>query len=400
MAHSDAEPFLKETRPPSSGVFTIPSKQWDTTNLQFLHMVAGKEHKEFPKQAHSDPKRFPVPVEQVADLTNFVYGPMPQALTLRPQEITGCCSCERKYDVARDMFAEAVAEVEVKIPTMVCMFEAGMVGADVTLTPKQGQSGTSYKGTLKRGFCPGCCVNDLTLEWEGQPTKPHMSARGPSTMDNIKLCMCQPIWVGLRGSSDVVPQTQALYDASTIIRCQDMITLCCMHCKGCQNACCFAYDIAPRWTRPEDVRMLVAEKYDYEFSHRQLDAETTFEVAEGEVGELNILKTLSKAHKVDALFTGRLYMDVACGRPTVRFTNKSETQREILAGVDARYRGSLEHGNASEDDHLIVLAGLILHGMFTFPNKSNAPFRMSGASMYRGRLLPRAGGAVGAHDAV
>merc|ERR1712000_60214 len=353
--------------------------------------------KENPHRPHNEqPNRFPVPIEQVPDLTDFVYGEMPQALSLRPHEQTGCCNCDFKFDVARDMFADASAEVTVQFPKMICCFLAGMQSAPVEVAPKSGTTGTTYKGVMKKTFLPGCLGNDTTIVWEEVAGKPEMTFRMPSCVENIKTCLCQATWVGWRGTSESVPQTQALYDSSTIIRCSDACNLFCMQCKGCQNACCMSLDLAPRWTRPSDVRRLVSTKYDYEFAWRKLDEEISFEIAEGEVGELNVLRVLQPAHRVDALFTGRLYMDVKCMKPYVRFANKGEGDKSMLAAVDARYRGSVVHAQPSEEDHLIVLAGLIMHGLNTFPNKGNAPYRPGPADMFRGRLVPRMGGDGGA----
>ena len=192
--HSDAEPFLKGAAA-SQGLFTIPSRAWNTTNLSFLHNVAGKEVKENPHRPHNEqPNRFPVPIEQVPDLTDFVYGEMPQALTLRPQEQTGCCNCDFKFDVARDMFADAAAEVTIQFPKMICCFLAGMQTAPIEVTPKSGTTGVTYKGVLKRTFLPGCLGNDTTIVWEETQGKPEMKILVGASSDPESIDLSTLIW--------------------------------------------------------------------------------------------------------------------------------------------------------------------------------------------------------------
>lgn len=391
--HTDTEPFLKSMTAPSAGLFTTPSKQYDSQSLQFLHLVGGKELMERPKAPHTDPRAFPSPLSSVHDITSFVYGPLPQSLTLRPQMETGLCSgCDRKYDIARDMFADPIAEIKVAIPCNLILFNAGCSSAEVEVTPKQGVMGTVYKGVYEKNFAAGCLDNTVKLTWTGTPTKPYMSYRSPACCDNLRYALCQPVYFGWRGSSEAVPQNIALYDSSLILKCQDACSLFCLKFKTCQNACCFAMDYAPRWIRPEDVRALVLSRYDYEFAQRKLDDEISFELSEGEnTDHLNITMQLQPVHKVDLLLTSRLYQDVACCKPTVRFANGGETKKELLAAVDARYRGSLDHAHPSQDDHLIALAAATMHAMFTFPNKAKAPYAFTPADMLSGRLLPRMG---------
>jgi hypothetical protein len=379
--------------PPSGGLFTVPSKIWDSTNLEFEHLIAGKSLRETAHKPHQDPRRFPVPLEQVTDLTSFTYGAMPQALTLRPHMETGCCSgCDRKYDVARDLFADPIAEVKVAIPCNVCFFNAGCSNAEVEVYPKHGVTGVVYKGEFGKNFLAGCLDNTLKLQWSGTKSKPYMSYRSPACCDQLRYVCCQTVWIGWRGSSEAVPQNQALYDNSTIMRCNDAWSLCCLKCKTCQNACCFAMDYAPRWVRPDDIRRLILAKYDYEFAHRNIEEEINFELSEGEnTDKLSITQQLQPIQKVDLLLTSRLYQDVSCGKPTVRFANNGEGNKGLLAAVDARYRGSLDHANPSEDDHLIALAATIMHGIFTFPNKAKAPYSFTPADMLSGRLMPRGG---------
>lgn len=376
-----------------TGVFGQPSRAWNMTNLQFVHHFGGKEIKELAKRPHTEqPNRFPVPIEMVPDLTDFVYGGMPQGLTLRPRLSSACCKHEFEYDLARDLFANTVATVKVNFPLCICFWAGGMAQADVEVMSSVG--GPAYKGVLKKAFCSGCCTNDTNLIWESMPNKPRMTYRLPSQLDTCKLYACQQIWIGWRGTSEQVPQNQVLFDNSLILSCSAICNACCTKCRTCQRSCCFEYDLAPRWVRPGDVRRLVRKKYDFEFSWRKLSDETDVQYFEGEDGRITFEDPLSGAHRVDALFSSRLYMDIQCSRRNVRWSNGGAAN-DIVAAVDARYRGSLDHASPTEDDHLIVLAGLIMHALMTFPNKDNRPMRRPWAQMFRGRLLPRLGDNVG-----
>merc|ERR1712000_452956 len=160
---------------------------------------------------------------------------------------------------------------------------------------------------------------------------------------------------------------------------------CCMTCRlgctGCKNVCdgfCSRADTAPRFARAEDLRLVVLQKYDYEFACRNVEATEEVEIAQGEdSGAILMNRVLPRAHTVDALYSCRLYHDVSCGRRSVK------------------------HNVVSEDDHLIVLAGLIMQAVWFFPSKNNMWAANPPAIHNRGRLVPRQGGAnAGSNGAV
>ena len=379
--------FDGESRPPTQGLFVQPTKKWDATNLMFIHDVGSKELKEFPKiLGHTDRNRFQVPADSTADFVDFAYGPMPEALTARPIVASGCCP-SREIAIARHMFGEPVAKVEVK--GLGCAWNAGCAAADVIVQPLGNTGGVSYTGTLKRNMLPECCGNETTLEWS-TPNKPYMKLRALSTLDTCKYQFCQDVWFGWRGSSTAVPQTQALYDASRIMRICDECDLCLRQCGQCKNNCCARNDWAPRFARSEDIRRVVRDRYDYEFSCRNIAGEETVELSQAEdAEEASVLRPLPRAHLVDALYTSRLYVDVVCGKPNVAWSNDHDATHEREAAVDVRYRGSRRHAVVGEDDHLIVLGGLIMQTLFMFPGVNGAPVWGGPAWLNKGRLLPR-----------
>ena len=121
----------------AQAIFQVPSKQWNTTNLQFDHHLGGcKENQiisEVPLTALNDPgNKFAVPADSTADFTEFAYGAMPHAMSARP--ITTArefCDCNIRRDaiISRDMFGAGVARVQVAYPCCIPAFMFGCQSA-------------------------------------------------------------------------------------------------------------------------------------------------------------------------------------------------------------------------------------------------------------------------------
>jgi hypothetical protein len=364
----------------------------------YLHDINGEEVPEYPKQAPvQDGNHYEVPADSVKDWVDMMYGPLPEAMTARPVRMeVGCCP-PKKYDIARHMFGDVVATADIDLPAMICLYHGGCASAKVTVAPKEGQSGNTYEGELSKKFCGECLGNDNTLEWN-TATKPRMVYRAMSSLDSCKLQFCMDIWLGWRGTSDAVGEKWALYDNSVTLNiCQG----CKMACTGCKNIChgfCSRMDMAPRFARAEDLRKMVLTKYDAEFACRNVEQGEEFEMLQGEWSKgITIERILPRAHTVDALFSTRLYHDVVCGVPRVMWSKSDDANHEREAAVDVRYRGSVKHNVVSEDDHLIVLAALLMQAVWFFPSQDGkfcSGFASNGpAFLYQGRLVPRAGGA-------
>jgi hypothetical protein len=362
----------------SGGLFSAPATIWGRSNLQFEHRVSEKSIVEVARGPHSDPLRFPVPAQSEQDFVTYAFGAMPQALTLRPHEAS-CCSGERKYDLARGMFADSIAEVTVDTS---CLFHCGCADGAVSVTQKDKRN-VLYTGAFSKSLCAGCFDNTLKLQWSGTKSKPYMSYRSRACCDALRSCFCMEVWTGWRGSSETAPQDQVLFDSST-----SSVGSCRGCCRSSTAVCCKKnhYDFAPRWVDPEEIAGLVRGKYDYQFAHRTLEQVHP----DDEETRLLLAPVGGELQKVDLLLASRLYEDEdRCGL-TVRFANKLEINKGLLAAIDARYRGSVDHANPSEDDHLIALAAAIMHGYFTFPNTANMPYADTPSVKHSGRVLPRA----------
>ena len=399
---SDAAPSVSLPPPPQGSWLNIPSQKWDASNMMFIHDINGEEIPEYPKQAPvQDGNHYEVPADSVKDWVDMMYGPMPEALTARPVQLEfGCCP-PKKYMIARHMFGEPVAMADVDLPACICLYHGGCSAAKVTVAPKEGQSGATYEGELTKNFCGECLGNETTLKWN-TATNPKMTFRTISTLDSCKFNFCQDIWFGWRGTSDAATEGWALYDASLILNC---CMTCRLGCTGCKNVCdgfCSRADTAPRFARAEDLRLVVLQKYDYEFACRNVEATEEVEIAQGEdSGAILMNRVLPRAHTVDALYSCRLYHDVNCGRPSVMWGRDDDNDFNRQAAMDVRYRGSVKHNVVSEDDHLIVLAGLIMQAVWFFPSKNNMWAANTPAIHNRGRLVPRQGGAnAGSNGAV
>lgn len=376
--------------PPQGSWLNIPSQKWDATNMMFVHDINGQEIPEIPKAPPvQDGNHYEVPADSVKDWVDMMYGPMPEAMTARPiQQEFGCCP-PKKYQIARHMFGDAVAIADVDLPACICMYLGGCTTAKVTVTPKDGQAGVTYEGELSRKFCGECLGNETTLAWN-TATKPRMTFKAMSTLDSCKLNFCQDVWLGWRGTSESVGDKWALYDASLILNICMGCKLMCNCCKGCCVGFCSRSDTAPRFARAEDLRRVVLAKYDYEFACRNVETTEGVEVSQGEnAEELTLTRVLPAAHTVDALFSTRLYHDVVCGKPQLKFGRDDDAKHEREAAVDVRYRGSVRHNVVSEDDHLIVLAALIMQAVWFFPAKGNQ-WAANGPAFHNvGRLVPR-----------
>jgi hypothetical protein len=380
---------------PTTGLFVQPTQKWDATNLMFVHDINGTDYKEFPlAPPPPNPNRYEVPADNIADFTDVFMGPMPEALTLRPAQMEGCCPT-RDFHIARHMFGAPVAVVKVDLPSFICLWQGGCQGANVVVENMGTTGGDAYTGELRRNMCAECLGNETTLTWN-RPNKPRMVQKSPACIDTVKFNLCQPVWFGWRGTSDGAPsQDQILYDSSIILRMCDQCSVACKICTECRNSCCSKYDFAPRFARAEDLRRVILNRYDMECSFRNVKDEQSFDLEQGESAEeASYLGRLGRANNVDALFTSRLYHDVVCGKPTPVFSNPMDALHERELAIDARYRGSVRHNVVTEDDHLIVLAALVMQGVFRIPPTRG--FAWNGpAYLHRGRLVPRVGGALG-----
>lgn len=387
--------------PPQGSWLNIPSQKWDASNMMFVHDINGEEFVEFPKLPPvQDGNHYEVPADSVKDWVDMMYGPMPEAITLRPvrQEL-GCCP-PKQYHIARHMFGDAVAVADVDLPACLCLYLGGCASAKVTVAPKDGQPGQTYIGELSKNFCAECLGNVTTLQWN-TATKPKMQFKAMSTLDSCKLNFCQDVWLGFRGTSDSVGDKWSLYDASITLNICAGCKVACNMCKGCCVGCCSRADTAPRFARAEDLRQVVLAKYDYEFSCKNVTEGLEIEVSQGENqaqdGAVTLARVLPRAHNVDALVSTRLYHDVVCGKPQVMFSNERDAKHEREAALDVRYRGSVRHNVVSEDDHLIVLAAAIMQAVWFFPAKGNM-WAANGPAFHNvGRIMPRSGGSSSAH---
>lgn len=391
---ANASAFTGEVEPGADSFFKIKNVIWDKTNTFFVHRIADQDVKELTQTHHQDTNRYDIPADKEADFINYVYGPLPEALTLRPQLNDGCCACcaPVTFHVAKSMFGDPVATVNVHIGQMYLM---GCAAADVEVNPMQ-QGGRQYRGELKKKMCAELCGNETTLTWNA-PNKPYMTARGISSLDTCLYQFGVKFWLGWRGSSEAVPQRQALYDQSVTYDCYQQCSYACVMCNMCKDRCCSQDDMAPRFARSEDIRRTVAERYDYELAFNpSVEEGQDVEVGHDEGAEdPSARRKLPRAHLVDAIYTSRLYHDVICGKPNVAWGKLKDGTHEREAAIDVRYRGSRRHRVVTEDDHLIVLASLVMQGLWMFPQQNG--MRAGGvagggpAALMRGYIAQRLG---------
>jgi hypothetical protein len=377
---------------PREGIFTQPSKVWDMTNTQFMHRIAGEDKKEFAITHHRDSHRYEVPADKTPDFIPFIYGEMPQTLTLRPIVSDKCCCPPREFHIARHQFGDPIGHAKVNVGQC---FMLGCAEAEVEVAPVK-VGGPSYKGSLKKAMCGECCNNEMTLTWDTK-NKPYMTNRGISSLDTMLYECGVPFWLGWRGSSSAVPQTLMLYDASETYDCYQQCDIACSMCQLCKDRCCDVDDQAPRFARSEDLRRVVLARYDIEFACRKPAEGDEMEVGHEEgQQDPSVKRRLPRAHLVDALFTSRLYHDIICGKPNVVFGTDRDAKHEREAAIDVRYRGSRRHKVVTEDDHLIVLAGMLMYGLWMFPAtagiKAGGPMGGGPAELMRGFIRIRDGG--------
>ena len=242
-----------------------------------------------------------------------------------------------------------------------------------------------------------CGATRETLRWK-TPNEPEMSWQHWGPQEACKYQFCMDTWTGFRGRSKVeTDEHQISYDQSWIHRPYDAWRLYWANCAKMQNTCCEVLDAAPRFARAEDIRAVVAQRYDWEMSRRHVGEPADpleFNLREGNVFPAY---PLPRAHDVAALYTARLYHDVKCCFPMIRWGNTDGVDPSAMAANDVRYRGSDRHGKPTDEDHLIVLAGLILNLLHTFPASNSSGGGCAYAvnvgpqgNVRRGRLVPRA----------
>jgi hypothetical protein len=327
------------------------------------------------------------------DPTEHVYGLMSEYLTLRPLMEESCCgwACSqvRLYDVARDPFGSALAQLSIAPH---CCFSWGCGTTPVSVVQYGGGAAPPtpmYLGELNYTHClPGCLENTLKLEWSAHPSKPYMTLRKPAVLDCVKnTCCCEQVYYGWRGSSAAVAPTVFLYQSTVQVQwvtprtnndswCPTWLAVCCdpALCSCCSTR---TSEWSPNFYRfADEVRSVVRARYDVEMS-----------CVDGTGGG---------AHKVDLLLSSRLYSDTRCCEgPSVRFANRPEAagaaDPTMTAAIDARYRGSLVHQQPTEADHLIVLAAAAIQAFETFPHVARRPIlglANPGARSF-GRISPK-----------
>ena len=145
----------------------------------------------------------------------------------------------------------------------------------------------------------------------------------------------------------------------------------CSNCGRGQGDCCDVADYAPRFARTEEIRRLINSRYDWVMARRDLSREDDPVAYSRREGAHVLTYPLPNPYMVDAMFNARLYHDVTCGCPRLRWGN-SNVSREEMTAVDVRYRGSKRHAEPTLEDHLIVLAGGIINAVWTFPSTEAA----------------------------
>ena len=355
-------------------VFQRPTPVYDRRNLMFEHHFGGccsnkKMYERAQVGPHGKEGRFPVPADEVEDYSDWAYGQMPHNLTARPVfQLQLCSDCGPKgyYDISRDMFGKADGQVKIDFPCMYGCYVSGCIKADVLF---QNESGTSrVEGEMFHSMCFGSCTSEITVAWK-HPGNPQMTWKWLGPWDQCKYNFCAQTWVGWRGRHDGEPENVYTYDQSYILSQCDLCRLQCAHCARCQNNCCQTYDYAPRFTRSQDIRRLINGRYDWQMSRRDFSTYDEDLVKESlKEGTALVHYPLPNAQDVCALYTARLYHDVKCTIPWLRWGNTAGAAPETLAAVDVSYRGSANHLQPTEQEHLIVLAGLIINAVWSFPS--------------------------------
>lgn len=393
--------------------FDEPSRQWNRTNLRFDHEFGGcatnRIVAELPMHNYgqSVPGKFDVPAEQTLDFTDWAYGEMPHTMTARPLlYLPGCCDCNtiREFDIARDMFGPANGKVTLTYP---CWEPAFIMGCQDAQVQFAAPNATAITGVYGYNCCTGCFSTEETLKWTSLPSEPYMKWRRLSAWDQFKYEFCCDIWVGWRGDfkrNVEASETEEWYsyDNSYVLNVCDQCKLTCAKCSRMNNECCADHNDAPRPLRSEEIRRLVLTRYDWEFSRRNIkgaiagnESLTDYNLRENKTF---VAYPLPYAHEVDALYTARLYHTVKCTAPRVRYANDAGIAGYGMAGCDVRYRGSEVHNKPTLEDHLIVLAGLIVNAANTFPFVKAGEYGQCGlgwaanigpsGNVSRGRLVP------------
>jgi hypothetical protein len=362
-------------------VFQLQTPVWNRTNLMFEHHFGGccsnaTDIEYADTKPHNKPGRFRVAADETHDYTDWAYGEMPHNLTARPiYQFRICSECGPKgyYEISRDMFGNKNGDVQIDFPCAYGCYLAGCQSAEVRFVNAAG--GNEVKGSMYHNMCFGTCSSEIAVEFNrGRPEgkNPKMVWRWFGPLDEFKYMFCCDTWVGWRGTTGTDADGVVAYDQSYILNQCDAMCLLCAQLGRCNNNFCNAYDYAPRFTRSEDIRRLINGRYDWQLARRDFNLQepnlVEYSLQEGSVF---VKYPLAPAENMCALYTARLYHDVKCTIPFLRWGNGIGA-KETHTAVDVSYRGSADQRNPSDDDHLVVLAGLIINAVWSFPSTTAA----------------------------